>query len=119
MRRVKKDQVLKNTLHFAKGFMANNVLLWGARGTGKSSLVKSVHKMVAAEFGSLKLVQIQRDDLGSLDRLLAILADIESDNRYVVFCDDLSFSGEDDGYKTLKIFLSILMYIILPQTMII
>ena len=100
-----KDQVLKNTLHFAKGFVANNVLLWGARGTGKSSLVKSVHKMVAAEFRSLKLVEIQRDDLGSLDRLLSILANIESDNRYIVFCDDLSFSGEDDEYKTLKILL--------------
>ena len=100
-----KDQVLKNTRHFAKGFVANNVLLWGARGTGKSSLVKSVHKMVAAEFRSLKLVEIQRDDLGSLDRLLSVLANIQPDNRYIVFCDDLSFSGEDDEYKTLKILL--------------
>ena len=97
-----KNQVLKNTYQFAKGFMANNVLLWGARGTGKSSLVKSVHQRVVTDFTNLKLVEIQRDDLSSLDHLLSILSDINSDHRYIVFCDDLSFASNDNDYKTLK-----------------
>ena len=97
-----KTQVLNNTVQFAKGFTANNILLWGARGTGKSSLVKSVHQEVASKFSNLKLIEIQREDLFSLDRLLSILAGIRSDHRYIVFCDDLSFSGEDKEFKNLK-----------------
>lgn len=100
-----KKQVLRNTVQFAKGFSANNTLLWGARGTGKSSLVKSVHKMVNDDFPSLKLVEIQKDDLNSLDRLLSLLSNVEINHRYIIFCDDLSFSEENDQYKTLKILL--------------
>ena len=100
-----KKQVLRNTVQFAKGFSANNTLLWGARGTGKSSLVKSVHKMVNDNFPSLKLVEIQKDDLKSLDRLLSLLSNLEINHRYIIFCDDLSFSEENDEYKTLKILL--------------
>ena len=100
-----KKQVLRNTVQFAKGFSANNTLLWGARGTGKSSLVKSVHKMVNDDFPSLKLVEIQKDDLNSLDRLLSLLSNLEINHRYIIFCDDLSFSEENNEYKTLKILL--------------
>ncbi len=100
-----KNQILRNTVQFAKGFSANNVLLWGARGTGKSSLVKSVHKMVSAEFTSLKLVEIQKDNLDSLDRLLFLLSNLDIRYRYIIFCDDLSFSEENNEYKTLKILL--------------
>ena len=71
-----KKKILKNTTQFAKGYPANNVLLWGSRGTGKSSLVKSVHQVVASEFKMLKLVEIQREDIGSLDRLLVVLNSI-------------------------------------------
>ncbi len=97
-----KKQLLKNTLQFSKGFPGNNVLLWGARGTGKSSLVKAVHQIVSKEFTDLKLVEIQRDDLRSLDRLLSILALVGQGHKYVIFCDDLSFVGEDNEYKILK-----------------
>ena len=100
-----KKKVLSNTVQFAKGFSANNTLLWGARGTGKSSLVKSVHKMVNDDFPSLKLVEIQKDDLNSLDRLLSLLSNLEINHRVIIFCDDLSFSEENDEYKTLKILL--------------
>ena len=100
-----KKQVLRNTVQFAKGFSANNTLLWGARGTGKSSLVKSVHKMVNDDFPSLKLVEIQKDDLNSLNRLLELLCNLKINHRYIVFCDDLSFPEENSEYKTLKILL--------------
>ena len=100
-----KKQVLRNTVQFAKGFSANNTLLWGARGTGKSSLVKSVHKVVNDDYPSLKLVEIQKDDLNSLDRLLSLLSNLEINHRYIIFCDDLSFSEENNEYKTLKILL--------------
>jgi len=100
-----KKKILKNTTQFAKGYPANNVLLWGSRGTGKSSLVKSAYQVVASEFKVLKLIEIQREDIGSLDRLLVVLNNIEIDNRYIIFCDDLSFSREDKEYKTLKILL--------------
>ena len=95
-----KKKILKNTKQFAKGYPANNVLLWGSRGTGKSSLVKSAHQVVASEFRMLKLVEIQREDIGSLDRLLVVLNNIEIDNRYIIFCDDLSFDkNEKDQAK--------------------
>ena len=100
-----KNKILRNTSQFAKGFSANNVLLWGSRGTGKSSLVKSVHQAIASEFKMLKLVEIRGHDLGSLNRLLNILSNIRSDYRYIIFCDDLSFSKDDNDYKTLKVLL--------------
>ena len=93
--------LLDNTRRFAKGLPANNALLWGARGTGKSSLVKAVHAQINAEMpGALALVEIHREDIPSLPVLLARLRD--SDRRCVLFCDDLSFDSGDASYKSLK-----------------
>ena len=93
--------LLDNTRRFAKGLPANNALLWGARGTGKSSLVKAVHGRVNADVkGKLALIEIHREDVTSLPRLLARLRD--QPRRCLVFCDDLSFTGEDASYKSLK-----------------
>ncbi|MBL3566113.1 ATP-binding protein [Rhodovulum sulfidophilum] len=95
-----RDTLLENTRHFARGLPANNALLWGARGMGKSSLVKAVHAAVAAEGHPLKLVEVQREDLPSVGRLLGLLRG--ADERFVLFCDDLSFSHDDQHYKSLK-----------------
>ena len=91
-----RDTLLANTKQFAKGMPANNALLWGVRGMGKSSLVKAVHAAVAG----IKLVEVQREDLPSLGRLLNILR--ASSERFILFCDDLSFSNDDTHYKSLK-----------------
>jgi len=95
-----RDTLLANTLQFARGLPANNALLWGSRGMGKSSLVKAVHAEVRAKGHDLKIVEVQREDLPSIGRLLAILR--TSDQRFVLFCDDLSFSHDDQHYKSLK-----------------
>lgn len=95
-----RDTLLANTLQFARGHAANNALLWGARGMGKSSLVKAVHAEAVARGLPLVLVEIARDDLDSVGRLLAMLGD--SDRRFVLFADDLSFSSDDAQYKSLK-----------------
>lgn len=95
-----RDTLLTNTLQFARGHSANNALLWGARGMGKSSLVKSVHAAVNADGLSLKIVEMQREDLGSVARLLTLLRG--SEHRFLLFCDDLSFSHDDEHYKSLK-----------------
>ncbi|MBI3446441.1 MAG: ATP-binding protein [Magnetospirillum sp.] len=96
-----REQLLANTLRFADGLPANNALLWGARGTGKSSLVKAVHATINAQRPkSLLLVEIHREDIPSLPRCLKILK--ESGRRSVLFCDDLSFDQQDDAYKSLK-----------------
>ena len=95
-----RDTLLANTLHFAKGLPANNALLWGARGMGKSSLVKAVHAAVRAEGHDLKLVELAREDLPSVGRLLNVLRAAPA--RFVLFCDDLSFSHDDQHYKSLK-----------------
>ena len=95
-----RDTLVQNTRQFAQGFAANNALLWGARGMGKSSLVKAVHGHLQAEHEDLKLVEIQREDLGSIGRCLALLRG--SDKRFVLYCDDLSFSHDDAHYKSLK-----------------
>ena len=96
-----KDTLLANTLQFARGFGANNALLWGARGMGKSSLVKAVHAEAVAQGLPLVLVEIAREDLGSVGRLLAILGRAR-DRRFLLFSDDLSFSHDDTQYKSLK-----------------
>lgn len=96
-----KQILLDNTLQFARGFGANNALLWGARGMGKSSLVKAVHAEAVAQGLPLVLVEIARDDLGSVGRLLAILGRA-ADKRFLLFSDDLSFSHDDTQYKSLK-----------------
>ena len=97
------ELLLANTLQHADGFPANNALLWGARGTGKSSLVKAVQAEINAKRGSaarLALVEIHREDIESLPRLLARLRTTK--RQCVLFCDDLSFEGEDQSYKALK-----------------
>lgn len=95
------DTLLDNTRRFAKGLPANNALLWGARGTGKSSLVKAAHAAVCKELkNTLVLVEIHREDIPSLPKLLGLLK--RSTRRFVIFCDDLSFDGEDATYKSLK-----------------
>ncbi len=95
-----RDTLLQNTRHFAAGFSANNALLWGARGMGKSSLVKAVHAAVVAEGLALKIVELSREDLPSVARLLAHLR--AAPHRFILFCDDLSFSHDDQHYKSLK-----------------
>ncbi|KFI26111.1 ATPase AAA [Haematobacter missouriensis] len=95
-----RDVLLENTLQFARGLSANNALLWGARGMGKSSLVKAVHAEVRRQGRPLKLVEVQREDLPSLSRLLNFLR--RSEERFLLFCDDLSFSHDDQHYKSLK-----------------
>jgi predicted AAA+ superfamily ATPase len=97
-----RDQLLENTRRFAKGLPANNALLWGARGMGKSSLVKAAHKAVNGETGGrLKVVEIHREDINSLPQLMGQLRR-EKQFRFIVFCDDLSFDAQDTSYKSLK-----------------
>lgn len=96
-----RDILVENTERFARGLPANNVLLWGARGMGKSSLVKSVHGGINSDTsGTLKLIEIHREDIETLPALMALLRD--SEHRFIVFCDDLSFDGDDASYKSLK-----------------
>lgn len=96
-----KEILLANTLRFAEGLPANNALLWGARGMGKSSLVKAAHAHInAATPGALALIEIHREDIASLGTLLGLLA--ASPRRFILFCDDLSFEKEDAAYKSLK-----------------
>jgi uncharacterized protein len=102
-----RDMLVENTDRFARGLPANNALLWGARGMGKSSLVKAVHACVNAAHhrnnqnsGVLKLVEIHREDIESLPDLMALMRGAAY--RFIVFCDDLSFEWEDTSYKSLK-----------------
>ena len=108
-----RDVLVENTERFARGLPANNALLWGARGMGKSSLVKAVHALInAAQHrgrahgngkegdGLLKLVEIHREDIESLPDLMALMRG--APYRFIVFCDDLSFEAEDTSYKSLK-----------------
>ena len=95
-----RDTLLENTRQFARGLPANNALLWGARGMGKSSLVKAVHAAVQGGGLPLKIVELQREDLASVGRLLNLLR--PSDARFLLFCDDLSFGHDDEHYKSLK-----------------
>ncbi len=96
-----RDILVDNTERFANGFAANNVLLWGARGMGKSSLVKAAHARVNAARGQpLKLIEIHREDIDTLPKLMGILK--ASPYRIILFCDDLSFDHDDTSYKSLK-----------------
>lgn len=96
-----RDILVENTERFAKSLPANNTLLWGARGMGKSSLVKSVHADTNFKQGTnLKLVEIHREDINTLPALLNILRN--SEFRFILFCDDLSFDHDDTAYKSLK-----------------
>jgi predicted AAA+ superfamily ATPase len=101
-----RDVLVENTERFAKGLPANNALLWGARGMGKSSLVKAAHAAINVAFarssksGPLKLIEIHREDIKSLPELMALIRGAPW--RFIVFCDDLSFDAEDTTYKSLK-----------------
>jgi predicted AAA+ superfamily ATPase len=97
-----RDLLVENTERFAKGLPANNALLWGARGMGKSSLVKAAHAAIGAAHpaAGLKLIEIHREDIESLPDLMGLLR--EATQRFIVFCDDLSFDGDDASYKSLK-----------------
>jgi predicted AAA+ superfamily ATPase len=97
-----RDTLLENTRRFAATLPANNALLWGARGVGKSALVKAVHAAVAAELPrtALKLVEIHREDIETLPNLMALLRG--RSERFILFCDDLSFEATDASYKSLK-----------------
>ncbi|GAN75897.1 ATP-binding protein [Acidisphaera rubrifaciens] len=96
-----KGLILENTARFARGLPANNAMLWGARGMGKSSLVKAAHATVnAAAPGSLVLIEIHREDIRTLPDLLNLLRDLP--RRFLILCDDLSFEREDADYKALK-----------------
>jgi uncharacterized protein len=97
-----RDILFDNTMRFALGRPANNALLWGARGMGKSSLVKAVHAAVNAARGdmALKLVEIHREDIDSMPHLLRIVG--ASPFRFILYCDDLSFDTDDTSYKSLK-----------------
>ena len=99
-----RDTLLANTKRFAAGLPANNALLWGARGMGKSSLVKAVHASVnrSAKKGTsnLVLIEVHREDIASLPRLLRLLR--ASKKRFLLYCDDLSFDKDDTSYKSLK-----------------
>ena len=97
-----RDILLENTGRFAQGLPANNALLWGARGMGKSALVKAAHHQVNTRHGgSLRLVEIHREDIESLPALMSIVRQAPG-YRFIVFCDDLSFDAEDTSYKSLK-----------------
>ncbi len=95
-----RDLLLGNTRRFAAGLPANNALLWGARGMGKSSLVKAAHATVNAETSGLKLIEIHREDVHSLPQLMELLRG--DTHRFILFCDDLSFESADTAYKSLK-----------------
>lgn len=95
-----RDILRANTKQFAAGLPANNALLWGARGMGKSSLVKAIHGAVHAEHEACKIIELQREDLPSVGRLLNVLRG--ASGRFILFCDDLSFGHDDAHYKSLK-----------------
>src|SRR5262249_49785878 len=99
-----RDQLLENTERFARGLPANNALLWGARGMGKSRRVKAAHAAVNSSRKNtktpLKLIEIHREDIESLPKLMGLLRG--TSQRFIVFCDDLSFEAEDTSYKSLK-----------------
>lgn len=94
------NTLLENSLRFARGLPANNALLWGARGMGKSSLVKAVHAEINRQGHPLKLVELQREDLPSISRVLEHLK--YASHSFILFCDDLSFTNDDQHYKALK-----------------
>jgi uncharacterized protein len=97
-----RDLLVENTERFARGLPANNALLWGARGMGKSSLVKAAHAAVGAAHpaAGLRLIEIHREDIESLPELMTLLR--AARQRFIVFCDDLSFDADDTSYKSLK-----------------
>ncbi len=95
-----KEKILINTTALVEGRFANNILLWGARGMGKSTLIKSVFNEVNKSFKKLKIIEVSRDSVLELDKLLSVLYAI--DLKFIIFCDDISFDDGESGYKSLK-----------------
>ena len=94
------ERVRLNTKAFADGNLANNVLVWGARGMGKSTLIKSVVKATSFKNNSLKIIEVARDDIGQMDSLLKTIKNL--DKKFIIFCDDISFDDNETSYKSLK-----------------
>ena len=95
-----KQQLLDNSRAFAAGLKANNALLWGARGTGKSSLLKAVHGQLLLEGLNCAIIEVQREDIQDLPHIMQALK--QSNRRFIIFCDDLAFEEADSSYKSLK-----------------
>ena len=96
-----KQSLKKNTINFAKGYVANNALLWGARGNGKSTLIKSIFNELINEFTNLRLIQINKNDLSEIKTIYFILNQIKK-YRFIIYIDDLSFETIDNDYKLIK-----------------
>ena len=94
------EQVKFNTEAFIEGRLANNVLVWGARGMGKSTLIKSVVKAASSKSNNLKIIEVTRDDIGQVDKLLKLIKNINK--KFIIFCDDISFDDNETSYKSLK-----------------
>ena len=94
------EKLLENSRAFAQGKLANNALLWGARGTGKSSLIKSVHGALIEDGYDIAIVEIAREDIGDLPEVMSYLG--KQAGRYILFCDDLAFEAAESSYKALK-----------------
>ena len=94
------ELIRHNTKAFVDGKLANNVLAWGARGMGKSTLIKSVVKAACSKSNELKIIEVARDDIGQVDKLLKIIKNINK--RFIIFCDDISFDDNETSYKSLK-----------------
>ena len=96
-----KDLILNNTLRFAKGNFTNNALLWGSRGNGKSSLIKSAFNEISKDYKDLKLIQLNKNDLNNIIDIYKIIHEFE-DMRFIIFIDDLSFETINNDYKIIK-----------------
>ena len=94
------EKVRLNTKAFIEGSLANNVLIWGARGMGKSTLIKSVVKAASSQSKFLKIIEVARDDIGQVDKLLKLIKNINK--KFIIFCDDISFDDNETSYKSLK-----------------
>jgi len=94
------EQVKLNTKAFVDGKSANNILAWGARGMGKSTLIKSVVKATSSTTNGLKIIEVARDDIGQVNQLLKIIKNINK--KFIIFCDDISFDDHETNYKSLK-----------------
>ena len=94
------EQLQLNTKAFLDGKLANNVLVWGARGMGKSTLIKSIFKACRSKCNDLKIIEVARDDIGQVDLVLKLIKNI--DKKFIIFCDDISFDNHETSYKSLK-----------------
>ena len=96
-----KNTIINNTINFAKGNVTNNALLWGARGNGKSTLIKSVFNQISKDYKSLRLIQLNKNNIDDIEQIYSIIRKF-SDFRFIIFIDDLSFEKIDSDYKMIK-----------------